>query len=331
MYHFCTYFDRNFFVKGLTLYRSLVEHVVSPFTLWVLCLDDLTYEALVKLAPKGVRPISMSEFEFGDSVLLQAKSNRSRVEYFFTCTPSLPLWVLNHNPEADLVSYLDADLFFFSSPAPIFKELNGGSVLIIEHRFADDQRHLEKHGKYNVGLVSFRNDASGQECLEWWRDRCLEWCYDRVEDGRFADQKYLDDWPQRFRNVVVLRHKGANVAPWNVFQYRLSTQNDRVLVDEQELIFYHFHRLKRFNRWFCDPGLLHFRSSPLSGELRNLIYRPYLRALNATWKWVRNIAPEVGPGYVRLHTGRHRYRTILGDTARTLLRGQLMISMPGTQ
>ena len=323
MYHFCTYFDANFLAKGLTLYRSLVQHGPGRFTFWVLCLDDLTYKTLIKLAPEGVRPISMTEFEAGDHELLKAKSNRNRVEYFFTCTPSLPLFVLRQNPGAELVSYVDADLFFFSSFAPVTKELENGSILIIEHRFAPEHRHLESHGIYNVGLLSFRNNAAGRECLEWWRTRCLEWCYDRIEEGRYADQKYLDDWPKRFPGVVVFRHKGANVAPWNVFQHRVTQHSDgRIKIDGDDLIFYHFHRLNQFGAWLCDPGLAEYRSGAISPEVRNFIYRPYLRALDETRNWIRSTSPET-EAFVR--TQRYRYRTRLRAVARSLLRGQLIV------
>jgi hypothetical protein len=326
MHHFCTYFDRNFLTKGLTLYRSLRSHSSRDFTFWVLCLDDFTHKTLTKLELLGLRPISMSEFENGDDELLNAKSNRSRVEYFFTCTPSLVLFVRRRNPEIETVTYMDADLFFFSDLEPIFSSFKSRSILIIPHRYPAEHRHLEQYGIYNVGLLSFRNDANGKECLEWWRARCLEWCYDRVEDGRFADQKYLDDWPQRFPNVMVLDHKGANLAPWNVFQYRV-TQNDRhVLIDGQELIFYHFHRLKRLNRWFCDPGLSQFRSHRVPREVRDWIYKPYLHELDRTWKWAQSKAPETEPGYVHVQQGRYGYRNLLGDAARSFLRGQLIFS-----
>lgn len=43
-------------------------------------------------------------------------------------------------------------------------------------------------------LFIFRNNQQGRKVLTWWRKACLEWCYNRFEDGRFGDQKYLDDW-----------------------------------------------------------------------------------------------------------------------------------------
>src|SRR5207244_8164736 len=95
-----------------------------------------------------------------------------------------------------------------------------------------------------VGWVSFRRDAHALACLHWWRERCLEWCYDRYEDGRFADQKYLDDWPSRFQRVAVLQHKGANLAPWNLANYTIRANGDRVLVDEAPPILSHFQDRK---------------------------------------------------------------------------------------
>ena len=47
MRFYCTYFDKNYLVKGLTLYRSLQRHGGS-FTLWVLCLDEATFEAMLR-------------------------------------------------------------------------------------------------------------------------------------------------------------------------------------------------------------------------------------------------------------------------------------------
>ena len=171
MYHFCTYFDRHYIVRARALYQSLARHV-NLFRLYVLCMDDVTYEAVERLALPGVVPISLQAFEEGDEPLLTAKQNRGLLDYYFTCTPSLPLYILDRFPRVDVLTYLDADLFFYGNPDPIFAELGNQSVMIVGHRFPPELRSLERFGIYNVGLLSFRNDASGRECLNWWREQC---------------------------------------------------------------------------------------------------------------------------------------------------------------
>ena len=277
-YHFCTYFDRNYLPRGLALYRSLREHC-PEFKLWVLCMDEATHAALTQLDLPEVEPIALQDFEKDDEPLLRAKQNRSRVEYYFTCTPSLSLYIFNNWPEVDLITYLDADLFFFASPAPLYEELGAGSVAIIGHRFPPHLRDWERYGIYNVGWVSFRRDENTFDCLNWWRKQCIEWCYDREEDGRFADQKYLDGWLSRFQNVIVLEHKGANLAPWNLDNYHLRSLNgNTVMVDEQPLIFFHFHGLKKISKCLYDPGWIDYGVNS-SMVLRRRIYSPYLRML----------------------------------------------------
>lgn len=279
MLHFCTYVDIGYLARGLALYWSL-RQCAGPFRLWVLCLDNATFELLSALHLPQVLPVAIKDLEINDPELFQAKSTRSQIEYYFTCTPSWPLYVLRNNAEVDLVTYLDADLFFFSDPTPIYHEMDRGSVLIVEHRFPPRLQHMKLYGTYNVGLVSFRRDERGLKCLEWWRERCIEWCYDRAEGGRFADQKYLDDWPSRFPGVVVLQHKGAGLAPWNLDNYSLAYHKGKLLVDSTVLIFYHFHGFKQINAWVYDPGSTAYA---LRGNnlVKRHLYEPYWRTLQS--------------------------------------------------
>ena len=309
MHHFATYFDRNYLAQGLTLYRSLTDHV-SPFTLWVLCFDDFAHDVISRLNLANLRPVSLGEFEGRDEALQEAKRNRSRVEYFFTCTPSWLLYLLNHHPEIERITYLDADLMFYASPSPIFEEQGDRSILIVGHRFPERLRHLESQfGIYNVSLLAFRNDTQGKVCLQWWRDRCLEWCFDRPEEGRFADQKYLDDWPTRFEGVVVLQNKGAGLAPWNHMNYAVRLQNGRLTVDDNPLIFYHFQGVRMIHRRFFDPGV--HRYGPMPSELRRRLYAPYVRSLLDTEQWVRSRLPSVDLITPQLYTRDYRLRTFV--------------------
>ena len=277
MYCFCTYFDKNYLLRGLALYRSL-ERCCPSFRLWILCMDTESYDVLSRMNLPSAALISLADFERGDDQLLAAKGNRSLVEYYFTCTPSLTLYVLSTSPGTENITYLDADMFFFSDPAPVFDELGDGSIALIGHRLPPFLRHLEATGIYNVGWITFRRDENGLAALRWWRERCIEWCYDRVEETRCADQKYLDDWPERFKNVVVLDHKGANLAPWNVANYTLLSGDGSVTVDGERLVFYHFHGFRRLSGRLYDPGLSPYRGK-LDGIMRDAIYAPYLREI----------------------------------------------------
>lgn len=285
MHHFCTYFDSYYLSRALALYESLTRHC-GEFQLWTLCMDDASYETLSRLKLKGVRPISRSEFLAHDPELAAAEHTRSKIEFYFTCTPSLPLYVFR-NSKAELVTYMDADLFFYADPTPIYEEMGDRSIFIIEHRFGPQHGHLTMHGVFNVGLMAFRRDEQGLACLNRWREQCIEWCYDRLEDGRFADQKYLDEWPERYSSLCVLQHKGAGIAPWNLANYQVTARGEALFVDEDPLLVYHFHGLKQSGRHTYDTGL-HLYGARADGAVRAAIYRPYVRALLQATEMLRS-------------------------------------------
>lgn len=296
MRDYCTYFDHRYLPQGLAMHRSL-EAVNSDFRLWVLCLDEECFDALDRLGHPHIRPIALAAFEAGDTELLRAKQNRSRVEYYFTCTPSWPLFILNHFQEVDLITYVDADLYFFADPAPLFEEMGNHSIAIIGHRFPEGIE-VDDAGIYNVGWLSFRRSQEAFDCLNWWRERCLEWCYFRKEDGKYADQKYLDDWPTRFSGVAVLEHKGANLAPWNLTRYSLQLRGGKVWVDEQPLIFYHYHGLKQVGKMTYDFYLNEYRvrAEPL---LLRRVYAPYIRVLWETTQVAATLLPNAAREFKR--------------------------------
>ena len=322
MRHFCTYFDINYLDRGITLYRSLEQHV-PEFTLFVLCMDNHVEKALSKLDLSNITLIPLESLESDDPALLNAKANRSRIEYYFTCTPCLPLFILKNFHGIDIITYLDADLFFFNSPEPLFQEMGGCSVAIISHRFPSKLKHFEQHGVFNVGWVSFRNDSSGLKCLEWWRQKCIEWCYDRVENGKFADQKYLDDWPQRFEGTRILGHLGANVAPWNLDDSEFSYQNGKISINGNELIFFHFHGLKRVFYRVYDPNFRPYglRLSEMP-QVRRLIFEPYIKALKISATLIkafnRSVKIGIGAG-ARYNFSRNAKDILKGTLTRQLV------------
>ena len=279
-YNFCTLFDKNYLSHVLSLYDSLERHVPS-FVIYCFCMDDESFKTIKKIKKRGIIPISYNQLEIHYPELLIAKSNRSIIEYYFTCTSAICSFIFDNYSDTDLLTYLDADLYFFSSPEPIYKELEGASIGIIEHKFNFIGKLLyEKYGKYNVGWTSFKNDKVGRKCLEDWRLNCMSWCYDRLENGQFADQKYLDYWIEKYSGVHVIKYIGANLAPWNVGKYNIEIdlKTKQVKVNKQNLIFYHFASFKQLDKYEYKTNIsLYF--TYLSIKIKNFIYLPYLSSL----------------------------------------------------
>lgn len=327
--HFCTYFDRNYASFGLALHASLRRHCPA-FKLWVLCLDDETYSLVSKLNLPDVAPIRLGDLEAAEPDLVRVKAERSRVEYIFTCTPFLPLHVLRLDESVKLVTYLDADLWFTASPELLFDEIGDRSVGIVPHRFSPDLVHLEENGRFNVGWLTFRRDEAGLACLRWWRDRCVEWCFLRHEPGRYADQKYLDTWPQQFPGVCVIEQRGANLGLWNIRGQALTVTDGQVAVEGHPLVFFHFHGLRRPRLWvFCLNSP--FYRVRLSRGMRRVILQPYAAEVVALESRHR-IAPEAGtrlePEAAPSSTWFERLRFIPHLLYHALLGNYIIVSQP---
>ena len=294
MIHLCTYFDANYLPRGLVLYDSL-KRSVGEFTLWVLCLDEDVSRILGQLDYPEIRAIPLTDLEKADPDLLAAKADRSLVEYFFTLTPAWCGHLLSTHPEIDLLFYVDADVMFFSEPTAGIAELGEGSIGIMEHRFPPQLADKETYGKYNVGILLFRNDVNARECLAWWRERCLEWCYDRLEGDRYADQKYLDRWPELFAGVVVLRDAGLGLAPWNWMTYRVDAGCEPVTVDGTPLVAYHFHGLRLYGSVAYDLGTSRYVRMPRA--LIRRLYEPYIALLAERARSIERFGHHGSPGH----------------------------------
>lgn len=259
------------------MYHSLVN-TEEEFTLYVFAFDDLAAEILRALKPAHMRVVTLKEFE--TKRLLEIKKTRTKVEYCWTCTS----FIIGHALDAyalEEITYLDADLYFFAPPRLLLEEFHAADcdVLLTEHRYTPryDQSHVS--GKYCVQFMTFRNNANGRRILTWWQDRCAEWCYYKIEDGKLGDQKYLDDWTERFSGVHVLQNIGGGAAPWNIQQYQCAPGP---CIDGTRLIFYHFHGLvwQRMN-------LFNWGVYDIDETVARLIYEPYTQELKRALNMVR--------------------------------------------
>lgn len=285
MINFCTLFDSNYLDKVLALYHSLMS-VKTDFILYVQCMDDISADILNKMNLDRM-VISYPE-EFEDEILKKLKKERSKAEYCWTCTAaSIEYFMKKYNLSE--CTYIDADLYFFSNPECLFKEIHDAQadISIIEHRFSIETEETQRSGRYCVEFNYFNNSENAMKALKWWKESCFEWCYHKYEpakDGkpeRYGDQKYLEQFPVLFENVHILKHLGAGVAPWNLSQYKLvDNSGDKILLrhlkkrQDTALVFYHFQNLK-----YISHRYVNINSQSKRKELKNAIYIPYLGVL----------------------------------------------------
>lgn len=279
MEHYVTLFDSLFLPQGLALHFSLKRHG-GDFTLWVLCVDRAAYDVLTKLNLENVRLISLEQVETDD--LRQVKPGRSRGEYCWTLTSHCPRFVFDADPKVQRVTYLDADMWLLRSPRRIFAEFeaSGKAVLITEHAYAPEYDLTATTGRYCVQFVTFCRDR-GEPVRQWWAERCIEWCFARIEDGRYGDQKYLDDWAERFETFVhVLQQRDLLVAPWNACRFPYGSA-----------VLYHFHNL----RLLKDGKAMLSRGYEIPKATRLGVYEPYLVDLSAAIAALENVGHRALP------------------------------------
>ncbi len=299
---FCTLFDSNYLSRGLVTYHSL-EKVCSDFHLYIFAFDDKSLRILKELHLKKATIISLSEFE--DEDLLRVKPTRTAGEYCWTSTSSTIKYVLTKYNE-EHCTYIDADLFFYQDPSVLLEEMGEKSVLITSHNYTPKYDKSKLSGKYCVQFMTFKNNPDGLKVLEWWRLACLDWCYARFEDGKFGDQKYLDDWTTRFAGIVhELQHPGGGIAPWNIQQYKISGNENGVTAQLNDsgatvpIIFYHYHQLKfvgdnsvdlcRYNltehdiKWLYFPYIRQLINT--NAELQKKQRGKYNGSSNPSWTW----------------------------------------------
>lgn len=266
MEHYVTLFDSLFLPQGLALHMSMERHV-GTYTLWILCMDDEVQEALAKLELPNVRLLQLSKLETPE--LLAIKSTRSKGEYCWTLTPFTPRFVFEADSGVSRVTYLDADMWFRKNPAPIFNEFDasGKHVLITDHAYAPEHDQSATSGQYCVQFMTFTRNG-GEVVRKWWEERCVEWCYSRIEDGKFGDQKYLDDWPTRFANSVhILIDKELTLAPWNATRFPYGNA-----------VSWHFHSLRILSN-SKNSILVATGTYLLPKCTRENVYQPYLNDL----------------------------------------------------
>ncbi|MTI57005.1 MAG: hypothetical protein FH760_19375 [Geosporobacter ferrireducens] len=280
---FCTILSKLRVYQGLVLYRSL-DYNTDEFKLYILCADEESYSACSKM--NLTKAVLVRAEYLGNEQLLFKRFERELNEFCWTLKPFLIEYVMNQCQPIEYVTYVDSDICFFNNPKRIYREHMGQDVLLSEHDYSLNYRGVEQScGKYNSGFIVFKNAENARYALKWWQDRCMEWCFDRVEEGKFGDQKYLEFMPGFFRNVGSIITPGVNIGPWNDTKYHFLYQDGKIFANKDKLICYHFSgfRVINKNKIALVGG---------SRKIHNILHLPYIDVLKNVFHDIEKVAPE---------------------------------------
>jgi hypothetical protein len=255
---FCTVADHNFRHRVWALNQSLLQSS-KEYTLYVLALDKEARQAFSENNWKNtnINVIDLDHLIAGDRHLLNCSQNSpsyealnvtggdvekaTRMQFIWSLSAYFTWYCLDKYEPEDIL-YIDADIYFFDDWTKVYKNLNDASIGIVEHRCP----YSPNNGKYNVGIVYFKNDFEGYKCSTWWKN-CLLFSDNEYQKthGMCGDQKYLELFEKLFDGVEVLDKYFAHLAPWNYAYhgydgYGSATWEGKV----QKIMYCHFSNFK---------------------------------------------------------------------------------------
>jgi len=157
------------------------------------------------------------------------------------------------------VVYLDPDIQVFGELQELKDALKHHSIVLTPHTLfpipRDGLRPSEYDilgsGTFNLGFIALKNSEISKQLLIWWEER-LE--FDSISDPEkmlFTDQRWIDFIPSYFPHYV-LRSSAYNVAYWNLHERKLTKQENKTLVEDSELKFFHFSGFSPSTPWILS-------------------------------------------------------------------------------
>lgn len=279
----------------------------------VYCIDDNAVRLLENLREPLLHIVSPGDFETDE--LLSIKNSRPINAYCWMSKPVVLEDALGRFPDTDWVIFVDSDMMVFGDPDNALPSDPEANVILTPHRPSNDHfaEFIPTVGKYNAGYAGFKRSKGGKEALRWWKDSCIEDCSGTPQDGRYADQKYLEDISNIFSGVFSSPHVGLNTGPWNVFGTKVSSRDDAVFINDSRLLLYHMQGFRVYTRSLVDlyPGPIR-----LPEDARHLIYQPYEKLIKQT----REALEGANPGFKQNNDAPIlRLRTLLRELKKFVL------------
>ena len=295
--HFASAFDKNFVIRALATYRSIVSSIPEAH-FWFLCLDSETRPMIEKFNLKNITCITVEEI--GNSALLATRKDRTNTEFAMTSKSNFLSYLFHSGKvkDNDLLILTDVDMIFYEPLREFIekeKKNTQYSIFLTPHKFPKEKEKLiPEVGYYNGGFITFRINEVSKACIDEWAGQCINWCYlwHDYEHGWHTDQMYIDKWKTDYPGALDLPDKGVNMGTWNIERFTITqNKNGEFFADEDPVICYHFHGLKMY---ITKAGKI--KAYPICIH-NNEIYTDYITKLQKVQDEILKIDPQWKYGY----------------------------------
>ena len=290
--------------------------------------DQIERVLVIVDAPSGsINSNELPEFDrvihFDEIGLPAAVAFSFRYDVIELCTAVKPFVFSKLLDEGyDQLVYLDPDILVYRPLSEVFALLaSGASSVLTPHSLAPnlhaeppDEHTFLQADAYNLGFVAIADTRHSRDALQWWQARLEhEFVSNRVREGVFFDQKFMDLWPSYCADTIILRDPTYNVAYWNLGTRHIAATESGYLVEGLPLTFFHFSGIVPGNRKVLSKHQTRWTTAS-SPELSRLVDEYHVALDNgARAKW-----SEAPYGYATFRDG-----TTIPKLARVYFREEL--------
>ena len=122
------------------------------------------------------------------------------------------------------VLFLDPDQWVLGDLEPLWSAVERSAIVLTPHLVAPPEgagaaareRTLLRAGTHNAGAVGVSDHPEARRMIAWWGERLDAANHERVDEGAYYDQRWLDLVPSLFDAVAVLRDERFNVGHWSL-------------------------------------------------------------------------------------------------------------------
>ena len=286
---FCT---KEYIVQALTLIDSLKK--CDPDSEVYFVPFDNESKAIINLKNTHQSYCSVIEIEnLSEKISELIFKGRSKAEAIFALKPLVISKILDIIPKGELLFYCDADLYFFSK---LQLPKTNASIFLSEHLFLEKLHNYNKFGKFNAGLVGFRNDVNGKRSVDKWRKLCEKSTSLKATESIYGDQKYLELLFKFTKKNSILKEITINQGMWGMKKGIRMQSGPKI--DGQFIQCFHFHGFK-ISKYAIMTGIARYETHPNQKSIFRVVYKPYIAALRKNRQYGVSYLPNMPKWKIR--------------------------------